>query len=187
MEKLVLCKERTCCFTGHRDRDLPYGGDRSTIGMKNLVSRLSLEIGNAIDDGYDTFLSGMAGGIDLICAELVFSMAARGAPVRLVCALPYPQQAENELEDPRDVYVYGMVTSGSERIIVSEKYCAGCYKKRNAFMVACSSRLIGVLKRKTGHSGTLQTIRMAKKAGLDLHVVELDNSPVYYLGSDIQK
>lgn len=181
MEKVVVSRERTCCFTGHRDRDLPFFGDRSTLGMRNLESSLALEIENAVSDGYDTFISGMAEGIDLICAELVYARIARGEKLRLICARPFPRQCERDYKDARNKYVNSLITSACGTVDVSQSYYRGCYAVRNRFMVAHSSRLIGVIKRKVGPSGTLQTVRLAEKQGLDIRLIELDNSQIFYL------
>lgn len=179
----VIRKETSCCFTGHRSRDLPFFGNREKQGMKNLVSNIQLEIENAVKDGYDTFISGMAEGTDLICAEIVHNIITRrGLPIRLVCALPYRGQGARELSSPLDKYVYSMILESCSQVIyVSESRSRECYKLRNRFMVDNSSRLIGVYRQKIKGSGTLQTINMAKAAGLDMHVIELDKNPVFYI------
>ena len=51
-------------------------------------------------------------------------------------------------------------------------------------MVEHSSRLIGVIKEKAKGSGTLQTINMAKRAGLTLNIICLDDNTVFYIDSD---
>lgn len=179
-------KSTCCCFTGHRNRDLPFFGDREKQGMKCLTSNLQLEIEKAVSDGYDTFISGMAGGVDLICAEIVHNLITRkGVPVNLVCALPYRGQGTRELTSALDRYVYSMILQSCRKVVyVSQNRSRECYKLRNQFMVDNSSRLIGVYRHKIKGSGTLQTINMAKAAGLDLHIIELDKNPVFYLESD---
>ena len=39
-EEFFCNRDTSCCFTGHRDRDLPFGGDVHKQGMKNLLSML---------------------------------------------------------------------------------------------------------------------------------------------------
>jgi hypothetical protein len=41
-EEFFCNRDTSCCFTGHRDRDLPFGGDVHKQGMKNLLSMLVL-------------------------------------------------------------------------------------------------------------------------------------------------
>ena len=170
-DSFQINKSTCCCFTGHRNRDLPFFGDREKQGMKCLTSNLQLEI---------------AGGVDLISAEIVHNLITRkGVPVNLVCALPYRGQGTRELTSALDRYVYSMILQSCRKVVyVSQNRSRECYKLRNQFMVDNSSRLIGVYRHKIKGSGTLQTINMAKAAGLDLHIIELDKNPVFYLESD---
>ena len=46
-EEFFCNRDTSCCFTGHRDRDLPFGGDVHKQGMKNLLSMLVLMIKEA--------------------------------------------------------------------------------------------------------------------------------------------
>ena len=176
--------EKTCCFTGHRNRDLPFGGDRDSQGMKCLVSSLQLLIEETAEDGYDTFISGMAEGVDLICAEIVHNLISRkGMDIKLICAVPYKGQGDSELGSPVDKYIYNtIINSCSQVVYVSERKSRSCYKMRNQFMVDNSSCVIGVIKGETAvRSGTLQTINMAKKSGREMKIIHLDRNPVYYL------
>mgnify|MGYP002508193063 CR=1 FL=1 len=43
----------------------------------------------AIADGFQTFISGMARGVDLWAAEIVLELRDEGAAIRLICASPY--------------------------------------------------------------------------------------------------
>lgn len=179
---VLLIREKTCCFSGHRNRDLPFEGDRTRLGMRNLVSSLCLEIDDAVKQGYDTFISGMADGIDLICAEKVHELIEYGKKLRLICALPYGGQMR-EMTSKRDLYIYRILIAKYPCVTVSLGYHRGCYKDRNRFMVDHSSKLIAVMRDKAGGSGTLQTVNMARRAGLDMHIIRLDgNNPMYFLG-----
>lgn len=180
---LYLDKNTTCCFTGHRNRDLPFFGDREKQGMKCLVSNLQLLIEKAVDDGYTTFICGMAQGVDLLCAEIVHNLITRkNIPAKLVCALPYKGQGMKEKYSPLEKYIYSVILESCAEIVnVCESYQKDCYKLRNQYMVDRSSRLIGVYKPKPKGSGTLQTINMAKAGGLKLCVIELESNPVFYI------
>lgn len=179
-------KNTTCCFTGHRRKDLPFEGDVHKQGMKCLLSMLQLLIEEAVCDGYKTFISGMAEGIDLFCAEIVHNLIVtkKYPDLKLICALPYAEQAA-EIRLPLDKYRYSMLISNCyEQVIISSKYEKERYKLRNRFMVENSSRIIGAYKAKKHGSGTLQTINMADKAGLDLQIISLDRNPCIYIDSD---
>lgn len=176
-------RSTTCCITGHRNRDLPFDGDIHKSGMKRLMSMLHLNITEAYRDGYRTFISGMAEGVDLMCAKIIYELIARKEfpDARLVCALPYREQ-EREISNFLDKYVYSMVFSGcSEAVVISDRFDKNRYRLRNQFMVDNSSRIIGAFKPKKGGSGTFQTINMAKKAGLDMRIIRLDENPLLYM------
>ena len=53
-----------CCFTGHRP-------DKMTLGEKEIKPMLEKAIDEAIEDGYVTFITGMAMGVDIWAAEIV--------------------------------------------------------------------------------------------------------------------
>ena len=81
MHEQELRKHR-CCFTGHRPEKL-------NISEEQLCVRLGQEIDQAIEDGFTTFISGMAKGVDICAAELVLKRRVSDDRLKLICALPY--------------------------------------------------------------------------------------------------
>lgn len=75
-------RQHRCCFTGHRPEKLE-------MAENEVVERLKKEIRTAIADGFQTFISGMARGVDLWAAEIVLVLRDEGATIRLICASPY--------------------------------------------------------------------------------------------------
>lgn len=71
-----------CCFTGHRPEKL-------NMSEKEAISWLDAEIRQAIKDGFVTFISGMARGVDIWAAEIVLRLRDAGAPIHLICASPF--------------------------------------------------------------------------------------------------
>lgn len=82
-----MCKQKTsftnrknsnnnkvCCFTGHRSQKLPWGFNEQDERCLKMKKELYLEIEKSINEGYDTFLCGMALGFDTICAETVLQL-----------------------------------------------------------------------------------------------------------------
>ena len=59
----------TACFTGHRSQKLPWRFNEEDKRCLAMKATLAIEIEKAIQRGYKTFLSGMALGFDMICAE----------------------------------------------------------------------------------------------------------------------
>ena len=71
-----------CCFTGHRPEKL-----QAPEGV--VTAALEKEIRQAIADGFNVFITGMARGVDIWAAEIVLRLQDAGEAVRLICACPY--------------------------------------------------------------------------------------------------
>ncbi|MCR5539635.1 MAG: DUF1273 domain-containing protein [Ruminococcus sp.] len=181
-EEFYTDKASTCCFTGHRRRDLPFEGDISKQGVKNLISTVHLLCHEAYGRGIRTFITGMAEGSDIICGSVIMDlMHSEDHPgIELICALPYEDQIR-EIKLPKDRYIYSLLLRMASAVVVTGNADdSGRYRRRNKFMVDNSSELIAIYKEKQRGSGTLQTINMAKRNGLDMHVIELDKNPQFY-------
>ena len=72
-----------CCFTGHRPEKLRRSEREIRIDLEN-------EIRSAIQDGYITFITGMARGVDIWAGEIVLQLKHEGFPIHLICACPFP-------------------------------------------------------------------------------------------------
>ena len=81
-----------CCFTGHRPEKL----DRPE---SEIIALLESEIRKAVDDGFVTFISGMARGVDIWAAEIVLRLRDEGFPIHLICASPF-EGFEDKLKAP---------------------------------------------------------------------------------------
>lgn len=75
-------RHHRCCFTGHRPEKL-------SKPETEIIAELEKEIRHAIEDGYTTFISGMARGVDIWAAEIVLRLRDAGQPIRLICVSPY--------------------------------------------------------------------------------------------------
>ncbi|MBR1810118.1 MAG: DUF1273 family protein [Clostridia bacterium] len=149
------------CFTGHRPEKLK-------LSEAEVKEFLEVQVRQAIDDGYITFLSGMARGVDIWAAEIVLKIKNEGKPTHLICCIPYDnfeirwsdnwQRKYRELIKQADIVTY-----------TSHEYYNGCLQKRNIFMVDHAARLIGVYNGEPG--GTRNTIEYAKKRGVDIKLL----------------
>ena len=70
------------CFTGHRPEKLKQS-------ESVIVKALETAIKEAISDGKNVFISGMARGVDIWAAEIVLRLRNEGQNVKLICASPY--------------------------------------------------------------------------------------------------
>ena len=94
-----------CCFTGHRPQSLPFGYDEQDpqcIRMRFLIWNLLNKL--ISEKGVTHFISGMALGVDQICAEVVLELKARHPEITLECAFPCETQAVRWSESQRERY-----------------------------------------------------------------------------------
>ena len=149
------------CFTGHRPEKL-------RIPEKEVKQFLTTEIQKAINEGYITFLSGMARGIDIWAAEIVLDFKKNGAPIHLICCIPYDNFENRWPEDWQDKY-HTILHEADIVKYTSHQYYNGCLQTRNVFMVDRSARLIAVYNGEPG--GTRNTIEYAKRKGVEIRLL----------------
>lgn len=150
-----------CCFTGHRPEKL--------TAPEWLIKReLEREIRQAIDDGINVFITGMARGVDIWAAEIVLQLRESGMPVRLMCASPFDGFERSWSEDWQRRYRTIMQTA-DHALFVCPHYSRSCFQIRNEWMVNHANRVIAVFNGERG--GTKNTIDYTRRLGVQLFVI----------------
>ena len=160
---------KTCCFSGYRPHKLSYLDDPADARNASLAAALRRAVDAAVADGYTTFYSGFARGVDILAAEAVLAAQIDGAAVTLIAALPCMEQSSGWRTAAREHY-FALLDRCAEVVYVSDSYHPGCYKDRNRYMVDRSQRLIAVFDGQKG--GTAQTVAYAKKLGRELVLID---------------
>ena len=142
-----------CCFTGHRPEKLT----RSEAEIKRDLEAAILQ---AIDDGFVTFITGMARGVDIWAGEIVLQLRQHNPNLHLIAAVPYGgfenrwasdwQMRYKDILDRADLVRY-----------ICKGYSRACFQIRNEWMVNRSARVIAVYNGEPG--GTRNTIEYAEK------------------------
>ena len=158
--ELELRKHR-CCFTGHRPEKLHMTEDE-------VCSRLEREIRAAVEEGFQTFITGMARGVDIWAGEIVLRLRSEGAPIHLIAASPYRGFESAWSPEWRRRYAAVMAAADLVRFI-SPCYDRGCFQRRNEWMVDHSARVIAVFNGEKG--GTKNTIDYAKRKDVAVNIV----------------
>lgn len=156
-------KSQTCCFTGHRSQKLPWKFNENDIRCKETIEKITEEIEKAIHIGYKYFISGMALGFDIMCAEAILNLKPKYPYIKLICALPCKNQYKywNIQQKTR----YKQILRKADIIrYISKDYTNDCLKERNIYMLMNSSLVIALFNGQNG--GTKNTISEAKKLGL---------------------
>lgn len=158
------------CFTGHRPKSLPWGYDENKENCILFKGVMASIIEKAIINGYTYFISGMALGIDMICAEIVLELKKKYKNILLECAIPCLNQEKKWplLEQKR----YKKIMNNADVIhyVSNDEYSNNCMNDRNKYMVEQCNVVIAVWNGKP--SGTGNTIKMAKTLGKKIRIVD---------------
>lgn len=150
-----------CCFTGHRPQKLRRTKEEIQADLENAIRQ-------AITDGYTTFITGMAYGVDIWAGQIVVRLRKRNPALHLIAAIPFRgfedrwssdwKRAYQELLEQADLVKY-----------ICPGYNAGAYQRRNEWMVDHSSRVIAVFNGEP--SGTKNTIDYAIRRASQIIVI----------------
>lgn len=163
-----MLKEKTVCFTGHRPEKFTGCPDNKDNVISILKSVLYYSIEQAINDGFEYFITGMAEGVDLWAGEYVLELKKKHPNIHLICAVPYPQKGKKSNRNRYGPYAH-ILKNADDVICISPAYHSDCFKNRNYYMVEHSARLICVIQH--FRSGTAQTFNYAKKRGLQINYI----------------
>ena len=155
-------RELVCCFTGHRPKDLPAGGDEGSMEMKLLKLALMQAVQRAAAEGVTRFYAGGAPGFDLLAAEAVLRLKQDVPGLSLHLALPHPM-ASGAGETGRRMARILAAADGITTVCDTPGQ-VWAYHARNRYMVDRADRVIAYLA--TDHGGTFRTVEYAKKRGI---------------------
>lgn len=152
-----IIKSKTVAFTGHREIE----------NEREVFEKLKIQVERAINNSYDTFLTGMAKGYDLLAGEVVIYLKRKYPNVKLIACVPYKSSRHYPGFSYEDTLVFDDVLNHADKIVyVSSKYTPGVFLKRDRFMVDNCSFVIAYLLREK--SGTGYTVNYAKTLGVDV-------------------
>ena len=152
-----------CCFTGHRPEKLNESEDA-------IKAWLEKQIEKAIDDGFTTFISGCAMGVDIWAGRIVTRKKLTDYPhIHLIAATPWPGFARRWSQQWQDQYT-ALLHEADLVVNVCDHYHRGVFQQRNQWMVDHSSRLIAYYNGADG--GTKNTIDYANYKNIDVIVYQ---------------
>lgn len=151
-----------CGITGHR----PHKISRDLNEVEKDIIKVITEL---INEGFYTFVSGMAPGTDIIFAESVLKLKEQYPRIHLICAIPFPG-FENQWKDEWKDRYRNVLRKADITKFISEKYSFNCFQKRNAWIVDHTARMIAVYNGSPG--GTQNTIQYSLKQGVKIEYIK---------------
>lgn len=139
--------QTTCCFTGHRvlKKDFDDGV------LDSVIEKL-------IENGYKTFLVGMAIGFDTRALEIL--LTKRHYNIDIIACIPCKEQDKFFNKKQKEKYKE-LLEKVDKKVLLSEEYHDGCMQKRNCYMVDNSSIVVAYMYAEIG--GTKHCVNYAKK------------------------
>lgn len=162
--------ETACAFTGHRPKSFPWGYDESAPSCVLLKEVLTAQISALAERGVTDFLSGMAQGTDLWCAQIVLGLRKKNPALKLHAILPCEGQESKWSVSEQERY-RSVLAQANELVYVGQEYSRDCMLKRNRYLVDHSSILLAVYNG-TWRSGTGATVRYAQKLNREIIIID---------------
>lgn len=151
-------RKHRLCFTGHRPEKLHSNETAVCTVLSNAIDA-------AISDGYRTFITGMARGVDIWAAEIVLARRAQNQDIRLICALPHPD-FEKRWSAAWQARFRAILQQADLVKTICPEFSMASYQIRNEWMVDHSARVIAIYNGSSG--GTAKTITYAEKHGVEV-------------------
>ena len=150
-------REKTCCFTGHRE--IPPE-ERAEIA--NRLERIIISL---YQQGIRVYEAGGALGFDTLAARTVLRLRENCPGMKLVLVLPCLTQTRGW--KPEDAAEYESIKAQADHVVyTAQRYMRGCMHKRNRYLVDHSGVCVCYLTRDSG--GTAYTVQYAEKQGLEI-------------------
>lgn len=153
-----LKKLHRCCFTGHRPEKL-------NISEREVKELLEIAVKKAVNDGFYTFMTGMARGIDIWADKIVLSLRKHNKDIHLICTPPY-EGFEKRWDFAEQKLYQEILKEADYTKYICKHYSKQCFQIRNCYMVDHSKRVIAAFNGASG--GTKSTICYAKRKGVEV-------------------
>jgi uncharacterized phage-like protein YoqJ len=150
-----------CCFTGHRPEKLKTSEAQIKTGLQK-------EIRLALADGYTSFVSGMARGVDLWAAQLVLDLKKENPNLQLLCAVPYAGFAKKWPTEWQRQF-HAVLAAADDVKVFHPSFSYASFQERNRWMVDHSARIIAVYHGERGE--TYNTIRYAEQRHVQVRMI----------------
>jgi len=174
-----MIRKTSCAFTGHRPSKFSWRYNESDPRCVALKAVLAEQIKMQVEAGTTDFLSGMAQGIDQICAELVLHQREKNHMLKLHCILPCMGQDAKWTDAAWRRYRF-IIKQADSRVYVNRAYCKECMLERDRYMIEYASTLLAVYNG-VNRGGTAATVNYARELGREIIIINPFNLAVTHL------
>ena len=152
-------ENKSVCFTGHRKIR------KKDTEIENNLYKI---IEDLIHKGFLYFYAGGAKGFDALASKTVIKLKEKYTNIKLILVLPFYNQYEKENNwTIEEINEYNNLKNSAHKIIYTqETYSAGCYYKRNRFLIDHSDICLCYKYKNSG--GTSYTINYAENQNLKI-------------------
>ena len=157
--------DHVCTFTGHRP-------ERLELPEAEVILWLNEQVGQAVNDGYTDFITGMQRGVDIWAAESVLNLIKEGKPLRLIAACAF-RGMENQWEFGWQKRYRIVLRAADEVHYIGDRPGRKAFFTRNHWMADRASRLIAVYTGAPG--GTKEAVEYAKTKHLQIVMLSAQN------------
>lgn len=176
----MTSNQNSCAFTGHRPKSFPWKYNEAAHECVLLKEVLAAQITALAEQGVTDYLSGMALGTDLWCAQIVLDLQKKYPALKLHAILPCEGQ-DSKWTAPAQAQYHTILKQASNVVYVSRTYTSNCMLERNRYLAGHASLLLAVYNG-TQRSGTGATVNYARKLGRKIIVIDPLTRSVSYEG-----
>ena len=152
-------RQRTCCFTGHREireKDLP-----------DILERTEQTVRRLIEKGVVCFGVGGAIGYDTEVAKLLFRLRAIDYPhIKVILVYPF-EGFTSRWSDAQRAEHARLLLQYDKTVCVAQRASREAYLERDRHLVDSSAYCIAYCTRNSG--GTAYTVRYAHQQGVTVY------------------
>ena len=163
---MEIDKTKTIAFTGNRS--LTSSNGLSGIELRTaIISKLYKTIEHEyLENGYTTYLSGMATGFDFLSGLAVTELKHHYPEIKFIAVIPFEGDHDRFSEDQKS-HFKNLCNLADDIITISDNPSIQAYDSRNDFLISHSSKIIAY-HNGTHRSGTGSAIRKALELGVNV-------------------
>ena len=161
---MKILKEKSVLFTGYRTSKILSSSPLPNL-LEHIKGDIYLTISQLNKEGYDTFLSGMSEGFDLIAARAVLEFKQNRPDIHLIAVIPFEGQDSGYSLEDKATYKY-ICENADSVVYTSQFYYKEAFLKRNDFLLDNCGLVVCYYSGQ--HGGTMYTYNRAKRRELPI-------------------